>query len=251
MSCSLETGQVSIRFYEELNFFLAKDKRKTRFKTQFWFGDTIKALIESLGIPHTEVDLILVNQNSVSFSYQLKNGDRVSIYPVFESFNIASLTKVRPEPLRETKFILDVHLGRLARYLRMLGFDTLYANSYDDETLSRISKAERRIVLSRDRGLLKRRIITHGYCIRSHNPSEQLIEVIKRFDLNQNLNPFSLCLECNEALLNITKKEIQAKVPPLVFSRYNSFCVCPACHRIYWKGSHWERMRHSAAFGSI
>ena len=242
MSGSNETGQVSIRFYEELNFFLTKEKQKTRFETQFRFGDTVKALIESLGIPHTEVDLILVNQNSVSFSYQLKNRDRVSVYPVFESFNIAPLTKVRPVPLRETKFILDVHLGRLARYLRVLGFDSHYANSYDDETLSRISEAEGRIVLTRDRGLLKRKIISHGYCIRSRNPSEQLVEVIKRFDLNENLNPFSLCLRCNVPLLSIPKKQIKAKLPPLVLSRYNRFRICPACSRIYWKGSHWEQM---------
>ncbi len=231
-----------IRFYEELNFFLAKEKRKSSFTVEFHPGDTVKALIESSGIPHTEVDLILVNGKSVSFDYTLMDQDRISVYPVFESFDITGLTRVRPVPLREIKFVLDVHLGRLTKSLRLLGFDSLYANSYDDHTLSQISWQEKRILLTRDTGLLKRKIITHGYYIRSRHPGEQLIEVIKRFDLAGLLKPFSICLVCNVPLVIVRKNKIAGKVPPFVYKRYRLFSFCPDCERVYWRGSHWEHM---------
>jgi uncharacterized protein with PIN domain/sulfur carrier protein ThiS len=232
-----------IRFYEELNDFLPADKKKREFPARFHAGDTVKALIESLGVPHTEVDLILLNGRSVPFEQKLRQGDRVSVYPVFESMEIGAVTKVRPTALRRTRFVLDVHLGRLAKLLRMLGFDTLYSNSYDDSSLSRISRDQRRIILTRDRELLKRSMITHGYCLRSDQPMEQLLEVLKRFDLGEKVRPFSRCLRCNSVLRAIAADQAAPAVPEYVARTYRRYRSCPECGRIYWQGSHWEHMR--------
>ena len=155
-----------VRFYEELNDFLPLSRRKRDIRARFHEGDSAKALIESLGVPHTEVDLLLINGQSSTFDRQIRDGDRISVYPVFEALEIGAVTRVRPRALRRTRFVLDVHLGRLAKLLRMLGFDTLYRNNYDDRSLSRLSSDEHRIILTRDRELLKRSIITHGYCLR-------------------------------------------------------------------------------------
>ena len=232
-----------LRFYEELNDFLPGGRRKKEFSARFNPGDTVKALIESVGVPHTEIDLILVNGISVSFEHPLRDGDRISVYPVFESLEIGQVTRVRPEALRRTRFVLDVHLGRLAKLLRMLGLDSLYSNSSDDRTLSRISSEEGRIILTRDRELLKRSIITHGYCLRSDQPMEQLIEVVKRFDLREKIQPFSRCLRCNTLLQEADRDSVAASVPQYVARTYRSFKRCPDCGRIYWRGSHWEHMK--------
>ncbi|UCF97707.1 MAG: Mut7-C ubiquitin/RNAse domain-containing protein [Spirochaetaceae bacterium] len=236
-------ASATLRFYEELNDFLPSGRRKKEFPARFHEGDTVKALIESLGVPHTEVDLILVNGRSVSFAHQVQHGDRITVYPVFESIEIGSITRVRPEALRSTRFVLDVHLGRLAKLLRMLGFDCLYSNSYDDSCLSRISRTERRIVLSRDRELLKRSIITHGYCLRSDKAMDQLLEVLQRFDLREKIRPFSRCLRCNSILKDADGVSVADSVPEYVARTYDHYKSCPDCGRVYWRGSHWEKMR--------
>jgi uncharacterized protein with PIN domain len=232
-----------LRFYEELNDFLPPKRRKRQFPVRFHAGDTVKALIESNGVPHTEVDLILVNGDSSPFERKVYPGDRISVYPVFESMEIGSVTKVRPAALRQTRFVLDVHLGRLAKLLRMLGFDTLYSNNYDDSSLSRISQEHRRIILTRDRELLKRSQITHGYCLRSDQPVEQLLEVLKRFDLRERIKPFSRCLRCNSLLRVVDKQQVRTSVPEYVAQNYDRYRTCPECGRIYWQGSHWEHMK--------
>ncbi len=234
-----------VRVYEELNDFIPASEHKRRFPAVFQEGDTVKALLEAIGIPHTEIDLILINGLSVPFSYQLQDQDRVSAYPLFESFDITSLSKVRPKPLRKTKFILDVHLGRLAKELRMLGFDTVYSNQHDDEMLSAISNREERIILTRDRGLLKRKIISHGYCVRSKKPQKQITEVIQRFDLTGTVKPFSRCLLCNEPLRPAVLKKIRNRLPKQVVRSHKRFYECHLCGRIYWQGSHWEHMKRS------
>ena len=236
-------NKVSIRFYEELNYFLDKEYRKTRFETTFSKSATVKALIEDLGVPHTEIDLILINGNSVSFSYKLRSGDRISVYPVFETFDISGLTKVRSKPLRATKFIADVHLGKLTTYLRILGFDTFYSNNISDTEIAECALKEGRTILTRDRGILKRKIVTHGYYIRSRNPKEQLTEVVSRFNLINLINEFSLCTRCNEPLIPIPKEKVSGKVPPFVYKTYNDYSYCPKCGRVYWKGSHWENIK--------
>jgi uncharacterized protein len=201
-------SRACFRFYAELNDFLLPERRAGAFIRSFEENPSIKDAIEALGVPHTEVDLILVNGESVDFSYLVQDGDRVSVYPVFESLDITPLARVRPRPLRETRFVLDVHLGRLASYLRMLGFDTLYRNDYTDDTLAGISSAERRILLTRDRGVLKRSQVTHGYCLRETDPRRQLVEVVRRFDLFRAMAPLQRCLRCNALLEPVSKESI-------------------------------------------
>jgi uncharacterized protein with PIN domain len=236
-------ASVRIRFYEELNYFLAQEFRKHRFGREFAPGTSVKHLIENLGVPHTEVDLILANGDSVGFDYRLRDGDIISVYPVFESFDIGALSRVRPEPLRELKFVLDVHLGTLATELRLLGFDTTYQNNLDDDALAARSRGEHRILLTRDRGLLKRKAVTHGYYIRSRILRRQLGEIIRRFDLRSSIKPFTRCLKCNTLLENLPKTAVRGRVPVFVYRSYGSFKQCPTCRNIYWKGSHWGHMR--------
>ncbi len=234
---------VTVRFYEELNFFLPADKRKRDMAVGVSQGTTAKKLIEDLGVPHTEVDLVLADGRSVSFSYRVREGDRISVYPVFETFDVQAVSRVRPEPLRQSRFILDVHLGRLAVALRMLGFDTLYSNSCEDEELARIAESEHRILLTRDRELLKRKAVSHGCYVRSRKTFEQLGEVVRRFQLEGSVHPFNRCLKCNTAVETVSRDLVQNKVPPVVYETYRQFRRCPACERVYWRGSHWRHMQ--------
>jgi uncharacterized protein with PIN domain len=234
--------QIVLRFYEELNDFLPKERRKVRFAHTLTGKTSIKNVIESLGIPHTEVDLILVNQHSVDFAYVVQPGDDISVYPVFESFDISSITRLRATPLREIRFILDVHLGKLAVYLRFLGFDTLYRNDYSDETLAHISAEEKRILLTRDRNLLKRRIVTHGYYVRSTTPKQQLADILRRFQLSPAYPLFSRCPLCNTVLVSVAKEGLLRRLPLNTQTFYHQFYYCQHCDKPYWKGSHYQHM---------
>ena len=202
----------------------------------------MKDAIESLGVPHTEVELILVNGESSDFSRILSEGDRVSVYPVFEAFDIGPLVRLRPEPLRQTRFLLDGHLGRLARYLRMVGFDSAYDRNAEDEALARLSVSERRILLTRDRGLLKRREVTHGYWVRQTDARKQLSEVVRRFDLAGRLRPFTRCLRCNAELHAAAKIDVASQLPPRTRDCYQEFLRCGGCGNVYWQGPHHRRM---------
>ena len=235
------------RFYAELNDFLPPGRRGVEFAHEFHGGPSVKDVIESLGVPHTEVDLVLADGESVDFSWILREGARVSVYPVFESIDIAPLARVRPAPLREVRFVLDVHLGRLARYLRMLGFDARWRNDERDEEIARVASAEHRIVLTRDAGLLKRRIVTHGYRVREADPRRQLAEVSHRLDLFGSIAPFRRCLCCNALLETVRKEDIAGELPPRVRERHDAFRRCPSCRRVYWAGTHHQRMERLIA----
>lgn len=232
----------SFRFYAELNDFLPSDRRAISFVHAFEGNPSVKDVIEALGVPHPEVELILVNGASVDFSHPVQDGDRISVYPVFESIDIGPLVRVRPRPLREPRFVLDAHLGRLATHLRMLGFDTLYRNDYQDEELARVSAGEERILLTRDRGLLKRREVTRGYYVRETHSGRQLSEVMRRFDLRGGMSPFRRCLRCNGLLQPVSKEMVLDRLPPRTKATYDEFHVCGSCGRVYWKGSHYRRM---------
>lgn len=231
------------RFYAELNEFLPYDKRYQPISVSFKARQSIKHLIESLGVPHTEVDLVLVNGQSVDFHYLAQDGDKISVYPVFESMDISPLLRLRPEPLREPRFVLDGHLGRLAAYLRMVGFDVLYRNDYEDETLAEISADQGRILLTRARGLLKRKMVIRGYCLHTMDPQQQLLDVVERFDLRRLFAPFTRCIACNGFLKAVDKKEIIDLLEPGTRKYFDDFSRCEECGKIYWKGSHHDRMR--------
>ena len=233
----------TFRFYEELNDFLAPDRRGHEFVCACARAATTKHMIEALGVPHTEVELVLVNGESVGFDRLLGDGDRVAVYPKFEALDIAPLLRVREQPLRVTRFIADAHLGGLARLLRMSGFDTLYDNHFRDDEVERISSAENRIVLTRDRELLKRRGITHGCYVHAVRSAEQLREIFTRLDLARSARPFTLCLHCNASLHSIDKARVAAVLPPTVRAHYEQFSFCDVCERVFWEGSHWRRMR--------
>jgi uncharacterized protein len=233
----------TFRFYEELNDFLAPERRGREFACRCARAATAKHMIEALGVPHTEVELVLVNGESVGFERMLADGDRVAVYPKFESFDITPLLRVRERPLRESRFVADAHLGGLAHLLRMTGFDTLYDNHYHDDEIERLACTQQRIVLTRDRELLKRRTITHGCYVRALHSEAQLREVFERLDLARSARPFTRCLSCNAALRPIDKAQVLAQLPPLVRERYRRFSGCEGCARVFWEGSHWRRMR--------
>ena len=231
------------RFYEELNDVLPAERRKRSFVYAFCGGPAIKDVIEAIGVPHTEVDLILVNGVSVAFDYRLQAGDRVSVYPVFESFDIGPVTRLRPQPLREPKFVCDVHLGKLARRLRPLGFDVVYRNTATDREVLETALAEQRIILTQDRGMLKLKKVTHGYLVRSPHIPEQVMEVLKRFDLLSCIDPFSRCTRCNGLIRVVDKADVWEELPRRTREYYHEFFRCEACGKVYWKGSHFSRMQ--------
>lgn len=234
--------EIFLRFYEELNDFLPNNWKKTEFVHTVPESISVKTVIESVGVPHTEIDLILVNHESVDFSYCVHPHDHISVYPVFEAFDIQSVTHLRPKPLRETRFVLDAHLGKLAVYLRFAGFDTLYRIDYDDRQLARISSQQHRILLTRDRDLLKRRNITHGYYVRSISPKEQLREIFHRFHLSVAIPLVPRCTRCNTFPGRIEKETVRGRVPLAVQENFEQFWYCRTCDSVYWKGSHYQRM---------
>ena len=233
----------TFRFYEELNDFLPAARRRTSFSYVCAENATVKQAIEALRVPHTEIDVILINGESVDFSHRVGEGDRVSVYPVFESLDIGPILRLRAESLRETRFVADAHLGRLARYLRMLGFDTLYQNALPDRELVRISVEERRILLTRDRELLMHRELTHGVFVRGDRPRDQLRYLVERLDLHDSCRPFTRCMSCNGELEAIDRERAVNLVPPRVAERHREFRRCPGCERLFWRGSHYERMK--------
>jgi uncharacterized protein with PIN domain/sulfur carrier protein ThiS len=235
--------QATFRFYAELNDFLARDRRQSDFTVTCASDATVKHTIEALGVPHTEVELVMVNGESVGFDRRIADGDRISVYPLCESLDVTPILRVRAQALRHTRFVADAHLGGLARLLRIAGFDTRFENAVSDADIVALSRDEHRIVLTRDLELLKRRDLTHGCYVRAIKPPEQFREIVARLDLAAGFRPFSLCLECNAPLLAIEKALVSARVPPMAYARHEHFSTCERCHRVYWEGTHWRRMR--------
>lgn len=235
-------AQVLLRFYEELNDFLPEKLRKVEFTHPFEGRRSSKDVVESLGVPHTEIEVILVNGESVGFDHIVEDGDRVSVYPMFEALDVTPLLRLRERPLRDPRFALDVPLGTLTRYLRLCGFDCWYRNDADDELIASVAVAQKRVLVTRDRVLLKRRVITRGYFVRAHRPREQLLEVCSRLDLAALIRPFTLCIRCNGALRTVEKVQVLDRLEPLTRLYFDEFHECVSCGRVYWRGSHVRRM---------
>lgn len=233
---------VAFRFYAQLNDFLPRERRFVPFTHNFEPPPSIKDVIESLGVPHPEIDLIVVNGAPVEFNYAVQDGDRISVYPAFTSLDISHLLPLR-RPLKDFQFVLDTHLGRLATYLRLLGFDSVYATNRNDSELARISHDEGRILLTRDTGLLKRNEVVYGYFVRATNLIRQAIEVVRRFDLFRLISPFRRCLRCNSELISVSKDSILERLELKTRQHYDEFRTCPSCNRLYWQGSHYDHMR--------
>lgn len=237
----MNTGNANFRFFEELSDFFSSESLPVKRNYNFKGNPSIKDAIEAQGVPHTEVNMVTVNGLHVDFSYKLKDGDKVDVYPASCVTGKKYRLRLRNEP--EHRFILDVHLGKLARLMRLAGFDCLYENDYNDHQIADISKSQERIVLTRDRRLLKFSSIVHGYWIRSHNPEDQLREVINRYSLHDLIDPFNRCLECNGKIEPVDKDSVIHCLEPKTILYFRDFYQCENCKKVYWKGSHYEYMQ--------
>ena len=229
--------QATFEFQNGLEFFLTAQPTAQGVVCVFQGRQSVKHLVESLGVPHVEIKRIEVNQIQVGFEYLVRDGDSVQVYP----YTPADFLDDQDQPKR---FILDTHLGQLAAYLRMLGVDTEYRNDYEDAALADIASRAGCILLTRDRRLLMRSIIEDGYWLRSKVPREQLREVVTRYNLYSEVVPFSRCMHCNGSLEAVSKEQVLDRLEPLTKRYYFEFHRCPDCDQIYWKGSHYEQMRH-------
>lgn len=230
-------------FYKQLNDFLSKYQKNKTIFYEFNGKPSVKDSIEAIGIPHTEVEHIMVNGVPVGFSYHIKNRDEIHVYPLYPDIKPSVPVKLRQE-IEHAEFISDVNLGKLARLLRMCGFDTLYNNSYDDHYIARLAAGSGRIVLTRDRRLLKYNDIIYGYWLRSDDPHKQLKEVLDRYSIYESINEFKRCIRCNGFINKVDKETISDILEPLTKKYYNEFYRCDSCRQIYWKGSHYEKMKN-------
>lgn len=236
-------NHIKICFHGELNDFLPAREKQRTISHEIKKARSVKDLIESIGIPHTEIDIILVNEQSVDFAFQLSGEEQIEVYPLTENLPLSPLLHNAPKIAIEPRFILDVHLGKLARYLRMLGFDTLYHNNYDDPELADISSNEQRILLTSDRKLLMRKKITRGYYMRSRHPKQQVKELLKHYKLFGYRPKFARCISCNGLIRKVKKEMIDAQLMPLTRKHYHEFFQCADCKKIYWEGSHYDKMQ--------
>jgi len=234
---------VRFGFHDGLTAFLAPQRRSREFEYRCARAATVKNAIEALGVPHTEVELIRVNGRAVDLTYRVQDGDRIDVFPTVDGADLESLPRLRTPPPAPTRFIADSQLGALARLLRMLGFDTAYGNGYADEEIRCRAAQEERIILTRDRELLKCRTVTHGCYVHALEPRAQLREIVQRLRLAASMRPFTLCVHCNVPLVPVAKEAVLGQLPPMVAERHQEFQTCAGCRRVYWKGTHWERMR--------
>jgi uncharacterized protein with PIN domain len=236
-------SHVYFRFFADLNDFLPPGQRHTTIPVPLNGVAAVKHPIESLGVPHPEVELILANGQPVDFGYQLQTDDQIEVYPADAAPTFEGTPLLRPPLAPPVSFVLDTHLGQLATYLRLLGFDTLYRNDYDDAELACISHEQRRVLLTRDRGLLKRKNVVYGYCVRGSESRRQLLDVMRRYRLLAEICPWRRCLRCNGLLEPAEKAQILDQLAPKTRLYYDVFQRCQSCGQIYWQGSHHARMQ--------
>lgn len=233
----------TFRFYARLNSFLSAERRGQSFDCLCARAATTKHMIEALGVPHTEVALVLVNGEPADLERAIADGDRVAVYPRFEQLDVSSLSDLQSLPSGPPRFVADAHLGGLARLLRMAGFDTLYDNGYEDAAMVELANRDARVLLTRDRPLLMHRAVRHGCYVHAIKPQAQLRELYQRLDLAAHARPFSLCMNCNAPLHPVDKATVLDRLPSRVQARHQRFLGCDRCGRIFWEGSHWQDMR--------
>jgi uncharacterized protein len=233
--------KVRLRFHGDLTVFLRSRAGDAVIERPLAEKTSIKDLIESCGVPHPEVDLILVDDQTVGFDYTLTNDAKVEVFPLENRGTFNADKRLQHSGI--IRFVADGNLGRLTRNLRLLGFDVAYPKNADDRQLLEIMAGENRALLTRDRRLLMHRIVQHGYCPRSQNADEQTIEVLRRFDLSELIAPFTRCLRCNAPLEETAKADVIDKLEPLTKIYYDQFRRCPDCKQIYWPGSHFPKLQ--------
>lgn len=229
-------------FHKSLNDFLPAMKRNSWISHNFKDIQSVKDAIEAIGVPHPEVDVIIAQNSSVGFNYRLQENDRIEVYPVLDDHIFPESYSLSRQYLQLDKFVLDVHLGKLAKAMRLLGLDTVIENHFTDNMIAQLSETENRITLTRDIGLLKHKAIKSGYWIRSQHWEEQLTEVIARYSLETKFKPFSRCTICNGMIKTVPKETVLHQLPPVSKQLFNEFFQCTNCKRVYWKGSHYDRM---------
>lgn len=228
------------RFFGALNDFLPLQKRGKLFRYTYKGEPAIKDTLEAIGVVHTEVDCIFAGKKPLGFYEKIQPHDKVCAYPARWPLKNKKLKHLSPAPLRTFKFIVDSHLGKLARHLRLLGFDALYKTNYPDEKIVKDHLKTGAVILTRDKGLLKNRVVRRGYWVRAIDSKKQIKEVIKEFGLTLKIRPFRLCLECNGKIARIPKSRISRCLPPMVREYYKRFYICRHCRKIYWQGSHYD-----------
>jgi uncharacterized protein with PIN domain len=239
---------VDIFFQGELIDFLPLKKRKENLTVKWKGKRSVKDLVESLCVPHTEVGGIRVNDQWVTFSYILDEGDRVIVFPFSPECRTRDNPLFKPEPSTQPAFICDVHLWKLARRLRLLGFNTYFNAQWDDARLADISQKEGLILLTRDRGLLIRKKVTRGVYIHSTDPEKQVKELLQRLNLHKRIAPFTRCLLCNGLLEPVEvdstffNERLKSQIPPKVLEWTQEYHFCTSCQKVFWKGSHYEKL---------
>jgi len=233
--------KIRLRFHGDLNVFLGSKAGGAVIERPLAEKTSIKDVIESCGVPHPEVDLILVDDKTVDFDRTLTSDAKVDVFPVEN--RDTDRTEKRLQTIGISRFVSDGHLGGLTRNLRLLGFDVAYPKNADDRQLLAVMVNENRALLTRDRRLLMHAIVQHGYYPRSQNVDEQTIEVVRRFDLSELIAPFTRCLRCNAPLEETAKADIIDKLEPLTKIYYDRFRRCPDCKQIYWSGSHFRKLQ--------
>lgn len=235
-------AKATFKLHGALNFFLPPKKQHTLITMNFDWRGSLKDMLEAIGPPHPEVELVTVNGASVAWDYIMQDSDHVEAYPLFDALKIPDKVRLIPPYPGRPRFILDTHLGKLAGYLRMMGFDTLYRNDYEDDVLAQVSHDEQRIVLTRDVGVLKRGIVVYGYFVRHTDPRQRIHEINQRYNLADYVQPFKHCMRCNGLLVSADKDSVRAEIPEDTAEFYDEFHRCQSCQRIYWKGSHYTKL---------
>ena len=236
-------SQATISFFGSLNDFLPQNRKNSHHWVAFEDGRGVKDLVESLGVPHSEIDVLIVNGTSVNFGFRLNGKSHIEVYPCFTAPQKDSLLHLQPPVPENPSFILDVHLGKLTHLLRMMGFDSLYRNNFRDKEIVEIAHDQNRIILTRDKGILKYRLVSSGYWVRSTDTNIQIKEVTSRFSLCSRKKPFTICMECNGKLKPVQKQEIESLLEENTVKYFTKFAKCSNCGKIYWEGSHYLMLR--------
>ena len=234
-------NSASFRFYDELNDFIEKDRRNITFAYLFEGNPSTKDCIEAIGVPHTEVEAIKINGIFTDFFQKVNQDDKIEIYSISSDIDLTNSIKLRPE-IEDYKFIVDANVGKMAKNLRMLGFDTYYDFDLPDKEIVAVAEREKRIILSRDIGLLKRKNAIYGYFLRKTSIEEQINEVMKRYDLVSKIKPFTICLKCNTSIRTVEKAEYENHIDENTQKEFNEFFKCDECDKFFWKGSHYDKM---------
>jgi uncharacterized protein with PIN domain len=243
----MSSNTLEMRFDEELWLFLAARDRRARTRVAYDGTSSLGHVVESLGVPLTEVGTLRVDGERVATSHRPRDGALVEVSPIVRPQPVPmsepdpnSAAGSTPDGETMPRFLLDVHLGTLARRLRLLGLDAAYRCDSDDDALLREANVEQRVLLTQDRGLLRRRRLWFGAFVRGANPDQQLADVLDRFA--PDLAPWTRCLACDGLLTQVPKREVEDELQPGTRRTYDAFARCRSCGRVYWPGAHYARL---------